>query len=100
MADKCKNPTSRLPPWALRLQEFDFDIIHRLRIANGNADGISCRQYPLLSSTSQASLESPSLTTINALHPSLQYLHTLQFQDCDLFDIITFGNSPDAFARC
>jgi len=32
---------SRLVGWALRLSEFDFDIVYRRGKANGNADGLS-----------------------------------------------------------
>ena len=40
-----KDPTGRLGRWVLRMQEFDFEIIHREGKKNQNADAISRFPY-------------------------------------------------------
>ena len=42
---KIKGVTGRLASWSLFIQQFDFDIKHRPRITNGNADRLSRRPY-------------------------------------------------------
>ena len=42
--DKFRNENSRLTRWALALQPYHFEIVHRPGNTNGNADGLS-RQY-------------------------------------------------------
>ena len=87
---KVKDPTGHLARWALRLQQFDFEIIHRPGAANGNADAISRRSYSLPPSALSATLEPLSLAVIDELSPSLQSLHKLQRQDKDLLEIIQY----------
>ena len=41
-----KDATGRLARWALLLQQYDFEIIHRPGCQNGNADALSRRPYP------------------------------------------------------
>ena len=41
-----KDATIRLARWAMLLQQFDFDVIHRPGYQNGNADALSRRPYP------------------------------------------------------
>ena len=41
-----KDATGRLARWALLLQQYNFDIIHRPGCQNGNADALSRRPYP------------------------------------------------------
>ena len=41
-----KDATGRLARWALLLQQFDFDVIHRPGCQNGNVDALSRRPYP------------------------------------------------------
>ena len=45
---KVKDPTGRLARWALQLQQYDFEIIHRPGVQNGAADALSRRCYPSL----------------------------------------------------
>ena len=87
---KVKDPTGRLARWALRLQHFDFEIIHRPGAANGNADAISRRSYSLPPSALSVTLEPPSLAVIDDLSPSLQSLYKLQCQDKDLLETIQY----------
>ena len=42
--EQFKNETSRLTRWALSIQPYVFDVVHRPGQQNGNADGLS-RQY-------------------------------------------------------
>ena len=53
----------RLSRWALRLQEFDFEIKHRAGLANGNADGFSRLPIPL-----DTEEESPLLENFDKLY--------------------------------
>ena len=41
-----KDATGRLARWALLLQQYNFEIIHRPGCQNGNADALSRRPYP------------------------------------------------------
>ena len=41
-----KNCQGRLGRWALSLQGYNFQVIHKSGTANGNADGLSRRKYP------------------------------------------------------
>ena len=41
-----KDATGRLASWALLLQQYNFEIIHRPGCQNGNADALSRRSYP------------------------------------------------------
>ena len=38
-----KDPIGRLACWSLLIQQFDFDIEHRVGVKNGNADALSRR---------------------------------------------------------
>lgn len=40
-----REPTGRLARWAILLQQYDFDIVHRSGSSNGNADALSRREY-------------------------------------------------------
>ena len=41
-----KNCQGRLGRWALSLQGYNFQVVHKSGTANGNADGLSRRKYP------------------------------------------------------
>ncbi|CAG2246897.1 unnamed protein product [Mytilus edulis] len=58
-----KHTNSRLIRWALKLQEYKFDVIHRLGSRNQNCDALSRRNY-------ETQLEnSDSLTEITFIYP-------------------------------
>jgi hypothetical protein len=38
--------TGKLARWALLLQEYDFEVVHRAGITNLDADGLSCNPSP------------------------------------------------------
>lgn len=57
---RVKDSTGRLARWALRLQQYDFEIIHRSGAANGNADALSRRDY-----STTSCYTSPTISTID-----------------------------------
>ena len=89
---RVKDPTGRLARWALRLQQHDFDIIHRSGASNGNADALSRRPYATAAGSSS---QSPSYAAypVAALDPPCPQpstLSTLQRQDPELYAIIDY----------
>ena len=84
---KVKDPTGRLARWALQLQQYDFQIIHRPGVQNGAADALSRRPYPL--SVESQSVFAP-LAALEHSCPSPVNLHTLQRQDPDISAIISY----------
>ena len=82
---KVKDPTGRLARWALQLQQYDFEIIHHPGKQNAAADALSRRNYG-----SSTSLPSAPIDAIHHDCPPAVPLHTLQHQDADLFDIISY----------
>ena len=68
-----KDATGRLARWALMLQQYSFDIIHRPGCQNGNADALSRRPYPT--------------TNLNALQqsdPEIEKIREKQRKDLEL----------------
>ncbi|GBG66525.1 hypothetical protein CBR_g63107 [Chara braunii] len=43
---KLTNYTGMIGRWAMRLQEYEFDIVHRKTERHGNADGLTCLHRP------------------------------------------------------
>ena len=58
-----QDPTGRIARWSLLIQQFDFEIIHRVGVANGNADALSRRTYGTcsLNALSRASLQTDQI---------------------------------------
>ena len=50
-----KEPTGRLARWSLEIQQYDFEVIHRARRLNGNADALSCYSYESLAIAAMSS---------------------------------------------
>ena len=77
-----KDPTGKLARWALQLQHYDFEIIHRPGKSNGNADAISRVPYSNL-----------HITAINTPGVQFDTVHDLQRRDPDLQNLITYLES-------
>ena len=96
---RIKDPTGRLARWALQynfsrwalqLQQYNFEIIHRAGTSNGNADALSRRSYAAPLSVSQESSVTLPLSAIAPPCPPAATLHTIQRQDPDLAPIIQY----------
>lgn len=73
-----KMPCGRLARWALLLQQYDFEIIHRAGVSNGNADDLSRRSYDLI------------LAAIDSSGIQIDRVRDLQRRDPALADIIDY----------
>ena len=96
---KVKDPTGRLARWALQLQQYDFEIIHRPGTQNGAADALSRRRY--LPSIEQSCVSLPIAAVEHPCPPPVN-LCTLQREDVDLFAIIAYletATLPDNDAK-
>ena len=74
-----EDATGRLARWALLLQKYNFDIIHRPGNQNGNADALSRRPHPN--------------TILNALQqsdPEIGEIREKQRKDSELSEIIDY----------
>ena len=88
-----KYANGRLARWALLLQQYNFEIIHRPGCQNGNADALSRRPYPT--------------TNLNALQqsdPEIEKIREKQRKDPELSEIMDYIQndvlpSNDAKAR-
>ena len=86
---KVKDPTGRLARWALHLQQYDFEIIHRPGVQNGAADALSRRKYSCPDNAFAPAAGFP-VAVIDHPCPSPVDLRALQRQDIDLSPIITY----------
>ena len=73
-----KDASGRLMRWSLILQQYDFEIVHRPGLSNGNADALSRREYD----TVLAALDSPGV--------QIDRVRELQRKDPSLADIIEY----------
>ena len=87
---RVKDPTGRLARWALRLQKYDFEIIRRPGVANGNADTLSRRVYSASPFDHEVSSLDLPVAVVDHPCPPTSTLHKLQRQDKDLADIIQY----------
>ena len=88
-----KDATGRLARWALLLQQYNFDVIHRPGYQNGNADALSRRPYP-----------NANLSFLQQSDPNIDEICEKQQRDPDLSEIIDYIQdeilpSNDARAR-
>ena len=73
-----KMPCGILERWALLLQQYDFEIIHRAGVSNGNADALPRPSYD----TIVATIDNPGV--------QVDRVHYLQRQDPALANIIDY----------
>ena len=73
-----KDPSGRLARWALLLQQYDFEIIHRAGQSDGNADALSRRPYE------------PVVAALDFPGEQADKIKKLQRQDPFLADIIDY----------
>ena len=74
-----EDPTGRLARWSLLIQQFDFDIVHRPGVVNGNADALSRRPYGTY-----------SLNALESLGFRAQKIFDFQRCDPNLADLIDY----------
>ena len=92
---RIKDPTGRLACWALQLQQYHFDIIHRADASNGNTDALSHRSYVSLLSVSPAAQVTLPASGIEPPCPPSAMLHTLQRKDLDLALLMQYLETSD-----
>ena len=87
---RVKDPTGRLARWALRLQQYDFEIIHHPGVANGNPDALSRPVYSTSPSAHKVSSLDLQVAVVDHPCPPPSTLHELRRHDKDLADIIQY----------
>eukprot|EP00698_Gefionella_okellyi_P012882 TRINITY_DN3500_c0_g1_i3.p1 TRINITY_DN3500_c0_g1~~TRINITY_DN3500_c0_g1_i3.p1 ORF type:complete len:624 (+),score=113.96 TRINITY_DN3500_c0_g1_i3:1771-3642(+) len=84
-----KDLTGRLARWVLKLQEFDFEIVHRAGTANSNADAMSRPPIVVASTIADATVADVTEAT-QFDHLSNEHLRTAQRSDADLMMLIRY----------
>eukprot|EP00794_Sanderia_malayensis_P007614 gene7615-8455_t len=77
-----KDPTGRLAHWALTIQQYDFEIIHRPGVSHSNADCLS--RYPF-----GTKFNDVNINAFTGLSPQLERVRKLQQQDPFFAALIT-----------
>ena len=72
-----KDASGRLARWALLLQQYDFEIIHRPAKMHGNADSLSRRPH-----------DTRECNSLQKEEPQVTKIRELQRHDLDLSEII------------
>ena len=73
-----KEPSGRLARWAVLLQQYYFEIVHRAGLNNGNADALSRRPYE------------PIVAAFDSHGVQIDKVRELQRRDPALADIIEY----------
>ena len=67
-----KEPTGRLARWALLLQQYDFEIVHRAGKSNGNADALSRRDYDsIIAAVDTSGVQTDKIKDLQRKDPAL-----------------------------
>ena len=74
-----KDVTGRLARWALLLQQYNFDIVHRPGCQNGNANALSRRPYP-----------TTNLSALQQSDPEIDKIREKQRKDPELSEMIDY----------
>ena len=77
-----EDPSGSLARWALLLQQYDFEIVHRPGKVHGNADGLSRRPYV-----------SQDFNALQKEEPQVAKTRELQRCDLDMMEIIDYLES-------
>ena len=78
-----REPTGRLARWALLLQQYDFEIVHRSGRSNGNADALSRREYDsVLAALDTSGVQTDRIKDLQRKDPALaDIIEYLEFED-------------------
>ena len=74
-----KDVTGRLATWALLLQQYNFEIIHRPGCQNGNANALSRPPYP-----------TTNLSALQQSDPEIDKIREKQRKDPELSEMIDY----------
>ena len=78
-----KEPTGRLARWAVLLQQYDFNIVHRSGKSNGNADALSRRDYDnLIAPLDKGGVQTEKIRDLQRRNPALaDIIEYLEFEE-------------------